>query len=157
MHQQKRNVKLVCQLFHLPYLIIVVTVRGIRTAVTHDLKGIDCNEYCVGMLFNEGANFITETFDKWVRRRCKKSIRGNVICDAVKPFLHTPERILQAKIQGCTFGGRHTPHTFSFGDADTYIQHQPRFADFRCAAEDSYPLRQQRVDTKLGRIQSCIH
>ena len=44
MHQQKRDIKLVCQLLHLTDFIVVVTVRGIHTAVAHDLKSINCNE-----------------------------------------------------------------------------------------------------------------
>ena len=52
MHQQKRDIKLVCQLLHLTDFIVVVTVRGIHTAVTHDLKSIDCNENGIGMLLH---------------------------------------------------------------------------------------------------------
>ena len=98
-YQQNRNVQLVGELLQLSYLVVVVGVRDVGSAVSYDLKCIDGDQRRVCMLCNEAFDLLAESIGKRSGRRCKESVGRHLAGDAVGPLLYAAERIFKAEIQ----------------------------------------------------------
>lgn len=127
--------------FHLPYIIVIVCVRCVGVVCTDNLKGINRNQYRIGMLRNKVPYLFAQSVRKRACGSCKVCVLGNFIREHTKSLLYSVQWIFQAKIQRCAFLCGQIPYCFAFCNADAQIKHHPRFADFRCTAEYRNTLR----------------
>ena len=90
-------------------------------------------------------------------RRLMDDLEGKVIGDDVEALLNATLGVLKAEIKNLSFGYGKLPKGFSASDVDAQIQHEPRFADLGCSAENAQSLGDQTLDTKFCRRKSFVH
>ena len=109
------------------------------------------------MLRHELTYLVTESIGQRLCSHRKERIGRDIVRDTQQPLLHTALGIFKTEIECCSFPRSQVPKSFTLGNADAKIQHQPGLADFRCAAEDGHALGQKRLDTEPRGRQPHVH
>ena len=143
------------ELFENFNLVIVACVTDLAPCVTNHLERINDNQSRTRMVSNKTFYLFFKPFTDFEAECCKENI-GSLVGNGQQSFLQPACGIFKTDIERCSFRSRKVPYCFALRNTNAPVKHQPRLADFRCAADNSKSLRQQLFNHKFCRRQVHI-